>query len=123
MMKTRILVLLHTETTTRFLCFMMNLNLTKGIMSKDTIVPLSVIMSQHTLHGGCSEGSDIESFLESIPNSILLKLHSLIKTDKKREAVQMACEYVVRYFSYISLDMCLSHGEFVHILLNKAFKS
>lgn len=82
------------------------------------IVPLSVIMNQFALQSaGSQDSTHMEDFLSSIPERTL---HTLANAPDKGTALQLACDYVVRYYQYIPMDACMMHGDFVYQLLERA---
>ena len=90
----------------------------------DPVPPLSVIMAQHTMIGAAQQGgSGMRKFLDDIPPETLATLKQYIVSGDKNQALLMACNYVVKFYTYVPMDMCLSHGEFVYELLKLAKKS
>ena len=85
----------------------------------DPVPPLSVIMAQHTMIGG----NGMRKFLDDIPPETLATLKQYISSGNKNQALLMACNYVVKFYTYVPMDVCLSHGEFVYELLKLAKKS
>ena len=62
----------------------------------------------------------VDQFVNVIPNDFLRTLRDKILENKEDEALDLACQYVVKFFSYISYQQCYHHGHFVYALLERA---
>jgi hypothetical protein len=62
----------------------------------------------------------VDQFVSLIPDSFLRKLADAIKKGHEHEALNLACQYVTKFFSYVTYTDCYHHGHFVYSLLNKA---
>ncbi len=91
----------------------------------DPLPPLSVIMAQHAMVGSAHSqlGGGMDEFLAAIPPETLRELRQHIEAGDRKKALLMACNYVVKFYTYVPMDMCLSHGEFVYSLLKLAKQS
>ncbi len=61
----------------------------------------------------------IDEFLDSVPDNFLKTLRKKILQGKEDEALNLICQYVTKFFTYISYDSCYNHGHFVYALLQK----
>jgi hypothetical protein len=90
----------------------------------DSLPALSVILSQYGMVGsGRQYGGSMDEFLSSIPAETLHTLRAHILNGEEEKALLMACNYVVKFYTYIPMNICLSHGDFVYKLLQLARQS
>lgn len=64
----------------------------------------------------------IDQFLNTVPERFLQTLKNKILQNKGDEALNLICQYVVKFFSYIPYNQCYHHGHFVYALLRKAME-
>jgi len=62
----------------------------------------------------------VDQFLEAVPPDFLRKLKKMIQEDRETEALNLVCQYVVKFFTYVPYNSCYHHGHFVYALLKKA---
>lgn len=61
----------------------------------------------------------VDEFLSAVPDSFFKTLREKITQNKENEALDLACQYIVKFFSYIPYKDYYHHGHFVYALLNK----
>lgn len=66
---------------------------------------------------GPGPGSEIQQFIKSLHPKQLKQIKNAIQQDNQQLALQLACDLVVEYFSYIPMKQCVYHGKFVYELL------
>lgn len=97
--------------------------MSKKLNRSKSLPPLSVVMAQHTLYGGSVDPElEINKFIDTVPSDKLLNLAKLHYKNKDL-ALCRACDLVVKYFDVTgagTMDLCMTHGDFVDALLNKA---
>ena len=65
----------------------------------------------------------VDQFIKAVPKRFLQTLKEKIKEDNEPEALNLTCQYVVKFFSYIPYKACYHHGHFVYALLKAAMYS
>ena len=60
----------------------------------------------------------VDQFINAVPERFLLTLKQKILENKENEALNLTCQYVVKFFSYIPYNQCYHHGHFVYALIN-----
>lgn len=64
--------------------------------------------------------NSIDEFVDVVPEKFLKTLKQKILENNEAEALDLTCQYVVKFFSYIPYKQCYHHGHFVYALLRKA---
>ncbi len=62
----------------------------------------------------------VDQFLDAVPQKFLKTLREKIMQGKEDEALNLVCQYVVKFFTYVPYNQCYHHGHFVYALLKKA---
>ena len=62
----------------------------------------------------------VDQFIDAVPERFLSTLKQKILENKEDEVLNLTCQYVVKFFSYIPYDQCYHHGHFVSALMSRA---
>lgn len=62
-------------------------------------------------------------FIDNIPPQFLKQLKDKVLNNQEHEALDLSCQYVIKYFTYIPYQACYHHGHFVYALLDRAMKN
>ena len=62
----------------------------------------------------------MDEFINAVPERFLKTLKQKIEENNEPEALDLVCQYVVKFFSYIPYKQCYHHGHFVYALFKKA---
>ena len=61
-------------------------------------------------------------FIKSIKKEDLIKLGDLIMTDQTEESLDLSCELINNYMSYIPIAHCKNYGEYILYMIKYSVK-